>query len=928
MLGAVLSGLFFAFPSPADAAQERLARLYPQDSQPRFEPKGEDLVQQDGLAEDETLTVASEVYSLWAAQLAVLISADESPRAWQQFMGLGPTLTQAYRQLGLAAWDKGDLVESARLLKKAHVLDPKDGEVTRKLGYAYKQIGQYELGLDLLFLSSVETPEDHLVWLWLGDAQRLVGQYEEAYESMLMARDLAPVDQSTELQSFVDYTMRLGEETPSWDNFETHRDFAARHQTTGRVRRFIFEYARALEVAPEEGVTEVDALQRKAYTNQEIGIQYTFLKEHDIALDYYARAANLYAQAGAQLDSARNLNNMADAYRFLADREWLDTTALRALAIEYRREAFTRSQQSGDAQYVRYVQGRLMSDLLHVHPHTAAEVEEIRSRNLRELPRTGPIPDFSLAAVADGEIAYRLADNDLAGARIMIEMVLPYYEQSEYLEDSERAAYHFVDLAHIFHAQEHYQEAIRQAEKALDILASMRELMVPDAFNRSGALDTHRRAATLLVRAFLAMDEPIEALKRFEQYQAQTRQDMLGSAAGGLAEYNEFDTERLLIEQRLPALQESLDAARSSGDMAVANWMETRVTADTKRLEWLQRDITLPRADELQLSFPQVREPQDLLDAWPAEVTLVGYLTDDYGTVALLVAGNKVQGFLMPEATEEALNQHATTFAASIDGKIDGAEARSALATLLLSPIQEALSTEIVYVVTSNVMNDVPFEALATDSVVEKHAIAYTQSANLLLSAVQETQDEKTAQLAFSPDADASSAARAAEVLPAAEILSAEAATETRLKNLGDSVRTVHIAAKADVHHPDVMLNALALATDDANDGLLHAAELLGGSMPVDLVTLDLDYEGTTDQTSGMRLGGLIDGFLHAGVDSLVINLWTAQEAPAAFFLKAFYENLTTMEKLAAFHAAQLATRAQFPDPAQWAAFTLRGAHR
>jgi hypothetical protein len=744
---------------------------------------------------------------------------------------------------------------------------------------------------------------------------------------MLMARDLAPSDQSEELQSFVDYTMRLGEEAPSWDNFETHRDFASRHKNTGRVRRFIAEFTRALEVAPEEGVTEVDALQRKAYTNQDIGIQYTFLKEHDVALDYYARAANLYAKAGAPLDSARNLNNMADAYAFLADREWLDTVVLENLAVEYRQEALNRAQESGDAQFVRYVQGRLLSDLLRVHPHTAAEVQDVRNRNLRELPRSGPIPDFSLAAVADGEIAYRLAEDDLAGARILLEMVLPYYEQSEYLEDSERAANHFVTLARIYQTQEHHQETVRQAEKAMDILVAMRDLMVPDAFNRSGAQDTYRRAATLLIRAFLAMDKPQDALERFEQYQAQSRMDMLGSAVTGLVEYNEFDTERHLIEQRLPDLQASLDAARAAGDTRVTEWGEARLQADTDRLAWLKRDIRFPSAEDLKFNPTPVRDAEAILGAWPADIALVGYLTDDFGSVALVVAGNAVKGFLLPEATEQALNENAAALASGLAGGGDTAAAQALLGSLLIVPVLEALSAQTVYVVTSDVMNEVPFEALVLNgtTLVETHAVAYAQSASELLASLENPPAEAGAPIVFSATP---AGARAAAALPQAEALDGDAATETRLKNLAGDVGLVHIAAPADVHHPDVMLNSLALAADDENDGLVHAVELLGQKFSLDLVTLDLDYQATAQKTSGLRLSGLIDGFLYAGADSLVINLWTVQEAPAAAFLKAFYENIQTMDKLAAFHAAQQATRAAFPDPAQWAAFTFRGAYR
>ncbi|MCC6144927.1 MAG: CHAT domain-containing protein, partial [Candidatus Hydrogenedentes bacterium] len=249
---------------------------------------------------------------------------------------------------------------------------------------------------------------------------------------------------------------------------------------------------------------------------------------------------------------------------------------------------------------------------------------------------------------------------------------------------------------------------------------------------------------------------------------------------------------------------------------------------------------------------------------------------------------------------------------------------------LLVAPVAETLQDETVYVVTSNVMNTIPFEALVAGGapLVEKHLVAYTQSASHLLAAIEREAAPGSAAVVFAPEAASPGAARGAAALPQAEFLSGEAATETRLRNLDSGARWVHVAAPADVHHPDVLLNSVKLAADAANDGLVHAAELLVSSLPASLVSLDLDYGRSADRTSGLRLSGLAEGFLQAGVPSIVINLWPVQDEAGAFFLKAFYDNLGAMEKLAAFHAAQVATRAQYPGVAQWAAFTFRGDFR
>ncbi|NJO21483.1 MAG: CHAT domain-containing protein [Spirulinaceae cyanobacterium RM2_2_10] len=66
--------------------------------------------------------------------------------------------------------------------------------------------------------------------------------------------------------------------------------------------------------------------------------------------------------------------------------------------------------------------------------------------------------------------------------------------------------------------------------------------------------------------------------------------------------------------------------------------------------------------------------------------------------------------------------------------------------------------------------------------------------------------------------------------------------------------------------------------------------------------------------------------FLTAGVSSLVTTLWLIPDQPSAFLMTRFYENLAAgQDKAQALRQAMLATKARYPEPRNWAAFTLMG---
>ena len=71
---------------------------------------------------------------------------------------------------------------------------------------------------------------------------------------------------------------------------------------------------------------------------------------------------------------------------------------------------------------------------------------------------------------------------------------------------------------------------------------------------------------------------------------------------------------------------------------------------------------------------------------------------------------------------------------------------------------------------------------------------------------------------------------------------------------------------------------------------------------------------------------GLSRSFITAGVPSLIVSLWAIPDAPTASLMTEFYRNWQQNgDKAQALRQAMLITMKQYPDPKDWAAFTLIG---
>lgn len=164
-----------------------------------------------------------------------------------------------------------------------------------------------------------------------------------------------------------------------------------------------------------------------------------------------------------------------------------------------------------------------------------------------------------------------------------------------------------------------------------------------------------------------------------------------------------------------------------------------------------------------------------------------------------------------------------------------------------------------------------------------------------------------------------------------AQPLTGQIASETEVKRRLPNARVIHLATHGFLENnsgdgePSVP-GAIALASDDQNDGLLTSAEILQLRLSAELVVLSACDTGLGDIT-GDGVIGLSRSFFQSGTPSVIVSLWAVPDAPTAALMIEFYDHWKQkgLDKAQALRQAMLTTMREHPAPEDWAAFTLIG---
>ncbi|MDX2229917.1 MAG: CHAT domain-containing protein [Leptolyngbyaceae cyanobacterium bins.349] len=162
------------------------------------------------------------------------------------------------------------------------------------------------------------------------------------------------------------------------------------------------------------------------------------------------------------------------------------------------------------------------------------------------------------------------------------------------------------------------------------------------------------------------------------------------------------------------------------------------------------------------------------------------------------------------------------------------------------------------------------------------------------------------------------------------QAITGQQATEVTIAQQMPNARIIHLATHGLLDDTQGLgvPGAIALAPSgngELNDGLLTADEILDMKLNAELVVLSACDTGR-GRITGDGVIGLSRSLITAGVPAIVVSLWKVPDEPTALLMTEFYKNLkTSPDKAQALRQAMLTTKQNYPDPLNWAAFTLIG---
>lgn len=194
---------------------------------------------------------------------------------------------------------------------------------------------------------------------------------------------------------------------------------------------------------------------------------------------------------------------------------------------------------------------------------------------------------------------------------------------------------------------------------------------------------------------------------------------------------------------------------------------------------------------------------------------------------------------------------------------------------------------------------------------------------NPIMPSLRTRPDEPMEQLSSLPGAEAE--AKAIASLLGSQPLIGSQATEPAVVQQMLDARHIHLATHGLLDKIGGFQSALAFTPSGKEDGFLTAREIINLKLTAELVVLSACDTGR-GRISGDGVIGLSRSFIAAGVPSLVVSLWKVSNDPTKFFMVSFYQNIQrTTDKDQALRQAILTTMQQYPNPEDWAGFTLIG---
>jgi len=659
----------------------------------------------------------------------------------------------------------------------------------------------------------------------------------------------------------------------------------------------------------------------------------------DAAREAYARSDSIFCGMGAEQGSWEASMGLCEVALRLGDSSRAIAEAERTLA---------RCAQMGYADGEEAL--RLFLADLALRSGDPSRALDQASLALRSSRKDGRRGREALALCRSGRVRLALADSSAAVEEIRASCALAReVRDPEIVWECEWAAAAASRSIDPEAAVEHYRAALDAVESVRRRLRI--EELKADFIERR--IDLHREAADLLVR----LGRDIEALEICEKERASAFRDEMLEGAPRVDPPIESPRAASLraLEGRLRALETSLAgiAGGRRPDRSRVRALEREISRT--KAEWARARQDLLLADSSTGSALGAGADPDaraIAAALAPDEALVEYALGLGGSLCFVLRRDGVRAVRL-EATSRAIEE----LVREIRGPLTAPRSLSTLSfdarlarrlrEWIIDPIEPFIGdARRLYIVPDRALHHLPFEMLvvsqaesaATDTLYggfrrtvflcDRFAIRYLPSAAFLPAPARGPTGEGRAgvgllavgasdPLASRGQTDgaregaeilrasvgstdrlpfaAEEARRVSRLLPQSRCLTGAEATETSLKTLAPAYRFLHISAHGTVDEEVPLYSGLALAPDPegADDGFLHAHEILPIPLDCELVTLSACESGLGRLYAGEGVLGLGRSFLRAGAAQTLVSLWSVNDASTALLMESFYAGLS-----------------------------------
>jgi len=441
-----------------------------------------------------------------------------------------------------------------------------------------------------------------------------------------------------------------------------------------------------------------------------------------------------------------------------------------------------------------------------------------------------------------------------------------------------------------------------------------------------------------------------EAFTYVEAAKSRTLVDLLAKNLRPKAKGTNIDDPDLFeqwnrLQEELDWLYNKVNQHEAKGDRRPAEldtYLESEIKSREQQLTKLLRRLQIADAEYASLQTASALNLAALSQVLAADEVLVEYF----------IAHEKVKVFLVGRDAVHAINPvtearivaerlldlrfqldkvmlqrryvetHLATFQQSVSRCLEQLYAE------LIAPIETWIQGKDLVVIPHGLLHYIPFHALSHQGhyLSDQCAISYAPSASVFKLCRERAAPESHGALLLGV-ADTATPHLHDEIeaikslLPQAELLLNEEATVDRFKQVARQCRFLHLACHGVFRDDNPLFSSLKLA-----DRWLNFYDLFNLDLDAELVTLSACHTGVNHISPGDELLGIMRGFLHAGVPSLILSLWAVDDRSTCDFMKHFYSALKKgVSKRSALRQAQVKTRADYPHPYYWAPFILIG---